>query len=230
MLKIKKLSIAISVTVSILMCNINTVASASYNPNSAVNYALRWAGERANDSRYYNPNYVAQSNDCSNFVSQCLHAGGVPFYISNASKIVANNTSGCSSIRGSEWYYIKNKWGGATWSSTWTRVDKPDGISITGGLRQYFGNDESDHFTHLLETTFKSDTYKKVKKGDVILIKASYGDRYSHAVIVSSVKNGEIYYCGHTNNVCGEKSGDKGKLSKNVPIGRELIIFTPDTD
>ncbi len=44
-----------------------------YNPLLAVEYAKKWAFS-------YNPNYYNFSSiggDCTNFVSQCLHAGGI---------------------------------------------------------------------------------------------------------------------------------------------------------
>ncbi|MDR0936003.1 MAG: amidase domain-containing protein [Oscillospiraceae bacterium] len=46
----------------------------SYNPANAIAYAHKWAFSR-------NPRYGDFSNlggDCTNFISQCLHAGGIP--------------------------------------------------------------------------------------------------------------------------------------------------------
>ncbi len=43
----------------------------SYNPNSAVTYAYNWYNS-------FNPAYNSYDpNDCANFVSQCLKAGGM---------------------------------------------------------------------------------------------------------------------------------------------------------
>ena len=47
----------------------------SYNVTNAVQYAMTWALSR-------NPawgNYTGQGGDCTNFISQCLYAGGIPF-------------------------------------------------------------------------------------------------------------------------------------------------------
>lgn len=44
-----------------------------YNPLLAVEYAKKWAFN-------YNPNYYnfsSMGGDCTNFISQCLHAGGI---------------------------------------------------------------------------------------------------------------------------------------------------------
>jgi hypothetical protein len=42
-----------------------------YNRRNAVQYAERWWNS-------YNPAYVKFENDCTNFISQCLHAGEAP--------------------------------------------------------------------------------------------------------------------------------------------------------
>lgn len=42
-----------------------------YNRLEAVRYAERWWNS-------YNPNYKKFENDCTNYISQCLHAGGAP--------------------------------------------------------------------------------------------------------------------------------------------------------
>ena len=64
-----------------------------YNPLAAVKYAERYWNE-------YNPNYPRFENDCTNFISQCLFAGGAKMY-------------GESRIKG--WWLRGN-----TWSYSWT--------------------------------------------------------------------------------------------------------------
>ncbi|MFC0470552.1 amidase domain-containing protein [Halalkalibacter kiskunsagensis] len=53
--------------------NINTIDNSreirSYNRREAVRYAERWWDD-------YNPAYRKFTNNCTNFISQCLHAGG----------------------------------------------------------------------------------------------------------------------------------------------------------
>lgn len=48
-----------------------------YNRTEAVEYALRH-GKRPNPRYHYFPIYGQIGGDCTNFVSQCLHAGGIP--------------------------------------------------------------------------------------------------------------------------------------------------------
>ncbi|MDL4840400.1 amidase domain-containing protein [Aquibacillus rhizosphaerae] len=64
-----------------------------YDRRTAVQYAERWWND-------YNPDYKKFSVDCTNYVSQCLHAGGAPM------KGAPN--------RGSGWWYEDN-----TWSYSW---------------------------------------------------------------------------------------------------------------
>jgi hypothetical protein len=47
--------------------------SYTYNRLKAVQYAERWWNE-------FNPVYHKFTDDCTNFISQCLHAGGVPMW------------------------------------------------------------------------------------------------------------------------------------------------------
>lgn len=44
-----------------------------YNRQAAVEYANKWWNA-------YNPNYPHFDNDCANYVSQCLRAGGAPLW------------------------------------------------------------------------------------------------------------------------------------------------------
>ncbi|MCA1030715.1 amidase domain-containing protein [Bacillus timonensis] len=49
----------------------NEPLGVSYNRLDAVKYAERWWNS-------FNPKYKKFENDCTNFISQCLHAGGIP--------------------------------------------------------------------------------------------------------------------------------------------------------
>lgn len=56
----------------------NTPSQGHYNASAAIEYARRWTDNSGGSSTAsYNPQYKAYAgNDCSNFVSQCLVAGG----------------------------------------------------------------------------------------------------------------------------------------------------------
>ncbi|RFU63256.1 amidase domain-containing protein [Bacillus sp. V59.32b] len=66
----------------------------TYDRLKAVQYAERWWNE-------FNPAYKKFDDDCTNFISQCLHAGGIPMWG------VGNKSKG---------WWMK----GNSWSYTWT--------------------------------------------------------------------------------------------------------------
>lgn len=68
-----------------------------YNREKAVEYAHKWAFER--NPAYYN--FEGIGGDCTNFISQCIHAGGAPM---NYTKDVG-------------WYYSSPNNRSAAWSS-----------------------------------------------------------------------------------------------------------------
>lgn len=61
----------------------------SYDRRAAVQYAERWWNS-------YNPAFESFSDDCTNFVSQCLYAGGAPMW--------------GAPIRERGWWYEDNNW------------------------------------------------------------------------------------------------------------------------
>ncbi len=79
--------------------------SYQYNRLKAVQYAERWWNT-------YNPAYKKFENDCTNFISQCLHAGGAPM------RGYPNRVSG--------WWLQNNNW-----SYSW---------AIANSLRLYLPN------------------------------------------------------------------------------------------
>lgn len=66
----------------------------AYNRDLAVKYAQKWWNKR-------NPAYRVFKDDCSNFISQCLYAGGFPMEFSKSRTV--------------GWWYKGN-----SWSFSWT--------------------------------------------------------------------------------------------------------------
>lgn len=83
-------------------------ASYQYNRLKAVQYAERWWNS-------YNPAYKKFENDCTNFISQCLHTGGAPM------RGFPN--------RGTGWWLQKNNW-----SYSW---------AVANSLKIYLANSKS---------------------------------------------------------------------------------------
>ena len=147
---------------------IDTIAPVSkYNINAATSYAKKWANG-------FNPNYKKQSNDCTNFVSQILSAGGLlgilpQHQLPNG----INEDTDC-------WYYL----GSNQMSTSFIRV--VDFYSFYASR------------VDKKEITTTSNAVNILKEGDVVLLKrASTGARY-HAIYISGKTNGKANYCGHT--------------------------------
>lgn len=73
----KKLKIKILTGAMLLCLGLNSVpafAYSTYYRDDAVNYANDYA--ESPNSDYHN--YIDEGGDCTNFVSQCLYAGGIP--------------------------------------------------------------------------------------------------------------------------------------------------------
>ncbi|MEH7179675.1 amidase domain-containing protein [Neobacillus vireti] len=82
--------------------------SYQYNRIKAVQYAERWWNS-------YNPAYKSFENNCTNYISQCLHAGGAPMR--------------GYPTRGTGWWLRNNNW-----SYSWT---------VAHSLRLYLANSKS---------------------------------------------------------------------------------------
>lgn len=96
-----------------------------YNGQAAVNYANKWVaattlhcgdGVTLQNTSNYNPSYTAYTcNDCANFVSQALKAGGIPENSSwNPSKATWYNTGYSSSIYGLRDYMVDQNYAKVT--------------------------------------------------------------------------------------------------------------------
>ena len=82
--------------------------SFQYDRLKAVQYAERWWNS-------YNPSYIKFENDCTNFISQCLHIGGAPMR--------------GYPVQGSGWW-LQNK----KWSYSW---------AVANSLKLYFALSKS---------------------------------------------------------------------------------------
>ncbi|MBK5461937.1 amidase domain-containing protein [Peribacillus sp. TH27] len=139
------------------------------------------ADARAYAKKYYknyNPSYPEYSQDCTNFVSQILNAGGKSKVVSNSNaKLVSDN----------KYWYIKSlPKGGKGRSASWTVV--PDLYShLTRKQKGY-------------SSTSKSSIISNAKAGDVIQFKRSDSKRYTHSMWVYSKSSDNLKLSGHTDN------------------------------
>lgn len=153
--------------------------SEAYNGYSAASYAKKYATN-------YNKNYDNYSSDCTNFVSQCIEAGGKSHWVPASG--VKKKKNGNITATGSYWYYRGNASTYAV-STSWIRCS---GSSNT--FLSYWKN-------HSKYTTYAdiSVARKNCKVGDVIqLCDKNY--KIFHSVICVTKTNNDIYCASHTSN------------------------------
>lgn len=150
--------------------SIMPLAYSNYSPSKAVTYARKYA-------QSYNPSYKKFDSDCTNFVSQCLVAGGLKQVMKDPipEYLILNTTT--------QWYH-KNVYGAIFVSTSFIRVTD---------FFSYWKNK-----TGYVYYPSRSKCESEMKTGDVVLLaRKSTGAKY-HAIIISKGGTGGTY-CGHTN-------------------------------
>ncbi|CAH0205228.1 hypothetical protein SRABI96_02031 [Peribacillus sp. Bi96] len=145
-------------------------ATGTINLTNARSYAKKYYSS-------YNTSYPKYSNDCTNFVSQILFAGGRKKVGTTTATLVSDTKS---------WFIMKRPDNTFSRSTSWTVV--------------------TDLYSHLVRTqvgyssTSKSSIIKNAKSGDVIQFKKSGADRYSHAMWIYEKQSSNLLLSGHTSN------------------------------
>jgi hypothetical protein len=130
----------------------------AYNGGNAAAYADYWVGN-------FNGAYPRFSNDCTNFVSQAVHAGGYPFRNYNADP------------GGTESWWMYNISGGTwNWSVSW--INAPTyysflALDYPGGIREGSAPGSSTNYY----------TPNSVVTGDVLFYDWGQGEGISHAAM-----------------------------------------------
>ena len=158
---------------------------AAYNGSAAASYAKSYS--TVYNDNYPNFNIPNGLGDCTNFVSQCVYAGGKSFVGSTSSSGRVPSTS--------TWYCItiEDEWHGnnryQTWGYTTSWVNVSD-------FRAFWVN----HGATYGYSSSNSGTISNVRTGSVVqLIHADTGEAY-HSIIISEKSGSTAKYCGHTNN------------------------------
>ena len=167
-----------------------------YDYNKAVNYLHKWYLWR--NKKYY---FYARG-DCANFISQCLFAGGIPM----------DNT----------WYSRRYKKDYTfSYTFTWMRNNENYIWDVGASWRLahahflYFSN-PSNKYTYgtiMINSANKIAEYAKrynLRRGDIVYFAKKQGDEIYHVAMITSIKNNDILYGGHTN-PCFDRS-----LAKNM--------------
>ncbi|WP_240666621.1 amidase domain-containing protein [Longirhabdus pacifica] len=120
----------------------------AYDRQKAANYADQWWNKG-------NEQYIHFDVDCTNYVSQCLYAGGAPIYYTGK--------------RASGWWY-KQYGKGASWSFSWT---------VSHSLYLYLTNNKQGLQGEVVSAPEMLDI------GDVIFYDWNGNGRFEHSVIVT---------------------------------------------
>ncbi|QCR30966.1 amidase domain-containing protein [Lysinibacillus sp. SGAir0095] len=142
-----------------------------YNRNAAVEYARAWWDKK-------NPAYPAFLVDCTNFISQCLRAGGAPMSgAPNRGRGWWITDAWRSGHRG-EGHYSKE-----SWSYSW---------SVAHSFRWYLQNAKSGL------TAKQVQNPSELQIGDVICYDFQGNGVVDHTTIVTSMVDGVPYIHAHT--------------------------------
>lgn len=149
-------------------------------PKMRVTGSLNVSNARAYAEKHYksyNSFYPVYSNDCTNFVSQILFAGGKS-QVSDASYPTLQSDT--------KYWFIKKR-PDNTWSrsSSWT---------VVTDLYDYLARSHA-----VYSSTSKTNIINNSTSGDVIQFKKAGADRFSHAMWIYSKSASDLKLSGHTN-------------------------------
>lgn len=158
------------------------VIKTTITPNASYTYsgseAATYAKLHAND---YNDAYPSYSADCTNYVSQCVYAGGIPMDGSNASAGTYESTTDWYCIYISSFLWIRKY----SVTTSWIRVS--DFSAFMSSI--------ATASTH----TSISSLYDACEIGDIVqLADKNTGSAY-HSIIITDKDSSSAYYCGHSN-------------------------------
>lgn len=158
---------------------IDTMAVKGYSSAKAVNYARKWANSRNASYNYY-------LSDCTNFVSQCVKAGGKTMSMPSVLPTGIKNTT-------NYWYSARYQvWHTNNYVYRWK--ESSSFINV------------ADFFTYwknkgvrTLNYANKAELQKNAVLGDVVQLKNGEG-KWFHSIIITGGVKGDRKYCGHSLN------------------------------
>lgn len=176
------------------------VSAAGYDRHAAVRYAYEWTqdGECKRNPKFPDfSKFPFFGNDCTNFASQVIHAGGI-------------------GLDGDGWFrteYTINEWycrsdrGVWRWSSSWINVNDFRIYHTSNNRRGRIGG----VFTPILAQRLR----ERAQPGDLLQAMTSYAFNSGwHTMVITKKEKGEIFLTYH--------SGPKGKDVVDLPL-RELL-------
>lgn len=169
-----------------------------YTPSKAVKYAYEWVKSR-------NPDYPNYSNDCTNFVSQCLFNGGV------AKTKPSSLPAGTYETK--DYWYCEKFPAEFVWrvSTPWIRISGNNNFHDYWAPRVPDGNYAS-------HTTVSN--YGQV--GDVVLWRHAGTLNRFHTTIITKKSNGIVYLTYHSNDT---KDKPINELNNDDTVDWSLLDF-----
>lgn len=170
----------------------------NYDREKAIDYALKWYDG-------YNSFYYCYDNDCTNFVSQCLYAGGIPEneeWYSTRGEIDHLISGWFLSVLPSEFEINGEEYMlGYKGQNLLYKWDVSDAWNSVNDNRNHFDN--FDYSEGLIKIPGTDNIAEAVASGDIQIGDIVYFDHeddgiYEHAAVVSKVDDNMIYYAAHT--------------------------------
>lgn len=155
---------------------------AAYSPTAAANYGYTY-GEDYNVPAFQRRSILV-GGDCTNFVSQCVKAGGKSYVKPSSYSGLPNDYE-----NNNYWYSYRflNDYGAYNYKHSTSFIRVKD-------FYTYWKN----HGATVISCSSVSALQSKAKLGDIVQLKDSDGDWY-HSVIISRGSSGNWKYAGHTN-------------------------------
>lgn len=210
----KKKIISICMVILMMSCYLNqaSVLAKTYNGQKAADYARQYA---------LNPNtsyYDFGKVDCTNFVSQCVVAGGYSMRVNNDFKSKPNILKKYICDNGERFWYmkkVKRKVGYDYWqySKSWSTV---------GGFYNYSMYHNGTAIIKKYDVSNKKSLEslkKNANVGDVLQIN---GNKEQHSVMVTQKKNNTLYYSGHSE---GRDNQIIDKFIEDAKRNRDKIVI-----
>ena len=146
-----------------------------YYRNNAVNYARKWCYGR-------NSLYYSYSQDCTNFVSQCLFEGGIPMTFN---------------IKSGSWHSVRYKNGKSYSKYSW---DVTPAWRLCNDNYKYIKNSKYAKKVVTIKDNKNSvkTASKNLKIGDPIYFDDNACGKPYHAAIITKISNKKIYYTAHS--------------------------------
>lgn len=154
--------------------------AAVFNSSNAVTYATTYALGRNNQ---YNWHFA----DCTNFISQCLVAGGIS--MKRPSGLLTTGIYSTTSYWYSERY---EEWHG---NNSVTKWDESSSFVNVDDLATYLVNNTTVSIT----TTYNKSDVQNASIGDIVQLQNSGGD-WHHSIIITGGSSGNRTYSAHSTN------------------------------